>query len=136
MTSPLDIGEVIERTGVVASTLHLWERRGLIAPIGRAGIRRQYDQTVLSKIATIVLCQRSGFSLAEIAAVLNNEAFENDKAMLREKLAELQEMQASLATAINGVEHALNCSFPSPLECPGFQKHLADVLPVERTPST
>lgn len=132
MSNQLDIGEVIERTGVVASTLHLWERKGLITPVGRAGLRRQYDHSVIGHVATIVLCQQSGFSLAEIEAVLKGSAFDNDKSMLREKLGELQELQATIASAIDGIQHALACSYPTPLECPGFQQHLTEVLPVER----
>jgi DNA-binding transcriptional MerR regulator len=37
----LDISEVAHRAGVPASTLRFYEEKGLIAPTGRRGLRRQ-----------------------------------------------------------------------------------------------
>lgn len=126
----LDIGEVIERSGVPASTLHVWERHGLIEPCGRVGLRRQYPVGVMTTIAIIVVCQRSNFSLAEIKALLQPEAFAGGKQLLTEKLTELRTLQSQISDAITGLEHALDCTAPSPLACPGFERHLTNVLPV------
>ena len=62
----LDISEVVRRSGVPATTLHVWERHHLVAPVSRSGLRRVYSPDVLDTIALVVTCQRSGFSLAEI----------------------------------------------------------------------
>lgn len=135
---PIDIGEVISRSGVPASTLHVWEDKGLISPVARRGLRRQYDPEVLTRIAIIVICQRSQFSLAEIAEILCPNAFRDGKGLLVDKLDELKEQRAVLDQAISGIEHAIGCDHPAAIDCPGFQSHLEGVLPVDgsRRPAT
>ena len=128
----LDIGEVVERTGIPTTTLHLWERKDLITPAGRVGLRRQYAPEVIDRIAVIVVLQRSSFTLAEIRTLLADDAFADGKQVLEEKLASLRRLQADLAVAVNGLEHALACPNPNPLECDGFRAHLAGVLPTNR----
>jgi DNA-binding transcriptional MerR regulator len=51
----LDIGEVVRRTGVPASTLRFYEEKGLLAASGRHGLRRQYDEGVLDRLALIAV---------------------------------------------------------------------------------
>jgi len=126
----LDIGEVVRRTGVPTTTLHVWEREGLLNPVGRNGLRRQYAPGTIERIAVIVVCQRSGFSLAEIAELLQPDAFADGKGRLESKLCELRKRRAELDKAIQGIEHGLSCSYPSPLECPDFRAGLTNVLPV------
>ncbi|MGI9600337.1 MAG: MerR family transcriptional regulator [Acidimicrobiales bacterium] len=128
----IDIGDVVARSGIPPSTLHLWERDGLISPVSRRGLRRQYHPDVLQTIAVIVVCQRSGFTLAEIGELLDPETFNDGKQILVDKLEQLRGRQRELAMAIDGLEHALACSYPSPIECPGFHDKIADVLPVTR----
>jgi DNA-binding transcriptional MerR regulator len=129
--SLLDIGQVVHLSGLPISTLHVWERHGVIAPAGRKGLRRQYEADILERIAAIVLYQRGGFSLAEIAGLLHPEAFAAGKDHLATKLEELRHTQRELEAAITGLEHALACPHPSPMECPSFVSMLADVLPID-----
>jgi len=49
----LDISEVAQQSGVPASTLRFYEEKGLIAPIGRRGLRRLFDPGVLERLALI-----------------------------------------------------------------------------------
>ena len=65
----MDIAEVARRAGVPASTLRYYEARGLIASIGRAGLRRVFDAGVLQRLALIALGRAAGFSLDEIAGM-------------------------------------------------------------------
>lgn len=130
MNEMIDIGDVIAQTGVPASTLHLWERKGLISPVARAGLRRQYEAKVIDIIATIVVSQRSGFTLAEIAELLN-PASVDDKSLLALKLTALREQQLQLDMAITGLEHALSCSHANLNDCPEFNAVLRRVLPVD-----
>ncbi len=133
MSAPLDIGEVVARTGIPTTTLHVWERQGLIAPVGRAGLRRQYDPSVIDRIAMVVLGQRSGFSLAELAQLLSPDEFAaTGKQALADKLTELRARRRQLDLAITGLEHALACPHAVPTDCPTFCGMLDDVLPVER----
>ncbi len=126
----LDIGEVVKRSGVPVSTLHVWEKAGLITPVGRNGLRRQYGDDILERVAVIVVCQRAGFTLDEIAGLLAPGAFTEGKAQIEGKLEELRSRQHQLAEAIDGLEHALACPEPSPLECDGFRRKLGGVLPI------
>jgi DNA-binding transcriptional MerR regulator len=69
----LDIGEVAELSGVPPSTLRFYEKKGLINPVGRNGLRRQFHRNVLNKLQLIMLGQAAGFTLAEMALMLNTE---------------------------------------------------------------
>lgn len=63
----MDIAEVARRAGVPASTLRFYEEKGLIASIGRRGLRRVFDPGVMERLALIALGRAAGFSLDEIA---------------------------------------------------------------------
>ncbi len=69
----LDIGEVVQQSGVPASTLRFYEERGLITSRGRRGLRRQFDPGVLDRLALIALGRAAGFSLNEIALMFAPE---------------------------------------------------------------
>jgi DNA-binding transcriptional MerR regulator len=126
----MDIGEVVARSGVPVSTLHVWERHGLISPAGRSGLRRQYPPSVLRVLAVIVVCQRAGFTLEEVRSILRPGAFDDGKDLLRAKLDELLERRRNLDGAIEGLRHAMACTEPSPLNCSKFLAELDGVLPV------
>lgn len=136
MSALLDIGEVVERTGVPVSTLHVWEKHGLIEPAGRSGLRRQFEPMVVTQIALIVVGQRSGFTLAEMGELLTPKAAAHRRSAYEEKLVELRARRAELDTAIESLEHAIVCPQPDALACPDFLRILDDVLPVERSRAT
>jgi len=129
----LDIGEVARCSGLPVSTLHTWERHGILVPAARAGLRRQYEPEVLGTIALVVVGQRSGFTLDEIAELLR-AGLQSDqfRTVLGTRLGQLRERRTALDAAIAGLEHALECDEPDPLACPRFLAQLADVLPVDR----
>ncbi|HAK92327.1 MAG TPA: MerR family transcriptional regulator, partial [Massilia timonae] len=47
----MDIAEVAKRTGVPASTLRYYDKRGLIVSNGRQGLRRTFTPEVLDRLA-------------------------------------------------------------------------------------
>jgi MerR family transcriptional regulator, redox-sensitive transcriptional activator SoxR len=63
--------EVASRAGVSISTLHFYERKGLIASTRTTGNQRRYERGVLRRIAFIRVSQRVGISLADILAALD-----------------------------------------------------------------
>ena len=65
----LDITEVARQSGVPASTLRFYEQKGLIASVGRRGLRRVFAGNVLERLALINLGSASGLSLDEIAGM-------------------------------------------------------------------
>src|SRR4029079_7436020 len=86
----LDIGEVAARVGVPASTLRYYEEKGLIRPVGRRGLRRLYDPSVVERLAMIGLGQSAGFSLDEIARMFAPDGKPKiDRRVLAEKAEEL-----------------------------------------------
>src|SRR5689334_16003903 len=86
----LDIVEVARRSGVPAATLRFYEEKGLIASVGRQGLRRVFRDTVLERLALIALGQASGFSLDEIARMFAPDGRPRiDREMLSTKADEL-----------------------------------------------
>jgi MerR family redox-sensitive transcriptional activator SoxR len=63
-------GQVAARTGVKVSTLHFYEREGLIQSSRSAGNQRRYGRDVLRRVAFIRVSQQVGISLADIARAL------------------------------------------------------------------
>jgi DNA-binding transcriptional MerR regulator len=121
----LDIAEVARRASVPASTLRYYEERGLIASVGRRGLRRLFDPGVLERLALIALGRRAGFSLDDIALMLApDDQPRIDRQMLRDKAATLDRTIRDLATIRDALQHAAACSAPSHMECPKFQRLL------------
>ena len=121
----LDIGEVARRCGLPASTLRFYEQKGLIASIGRHGLRRQYDAGVLQRLALIALGRAAGFSLHEIAPVFASGSGPRiDRKMLASKASELDHRIRRLSAIRDSLRHASACPAPSHLECPTFKRLL------------
>jgi len=119
----MDIAEVARRSGVPASALRYYEARGLIASVGRQGLRRVFAPKVLDELALIALGQAAGFSLDEIRALFaGGDGLRIDRAMLAAKADELDAMTRRLRAMSQGLRHAAVCPAPSHAECPSFQK--------------
>jgi DNA-binding transcriptional MerR regulator len=121
----MDIGEVAQQSGVPASTLRFYEEKGLIASIGRRGLRRQYDPGVLERLALIALGRAAGFSLDEMALMFAPDGQPRiDRQLLAVKAEELDRTVARLSSMRDGLRHAAACPAPSHLECPTFRRIL------------
>lgn len=124
MTS-LDIAEVARQGGVPASTLRYYEEKGLIASIGRRGMRRVFDAGVLERLALIALGRAAGFSLDDIARMFSPQGQPNiDRQVLAAKADELDRTIRKLTAMRDGLRHAAVCPAPSHMECPTFQRIL------------
>lgn len=66
----LTVGEVARRSGVAVSTLHFYEKQGLVTSTRSAGNQRRYARDVLRRVAFIRAAQRVGISLADIRAAV------------------------------------------------------------------
>jgi MerR family redox-sensitive transcriptional activator SoxR len=69
-TAMFTIGELSLRSGVAASTLRFYERRGLISSHRTPGNQRRYDDNALRRVAFVRASQRVGIALAQIGEVL------------------------------------------------------------------
>lgn len=119
----LDIGEVSQRAGLPTSTLRYYEQRGLIAAIGRHGLRRRFDAGVLEKLSLIALGRAAGFSLDEIAQMFAPDGrLEIDRRKLSARADEVDRTIRRLTALREGLRHAAVCRAPSHLECPSFRR--------------
>lgn len=121
----VDIGEVAERVRLPASTLRYYEEKKLIRSVGRHGLRRLFEASVLQRIALIKLGQGAGFSLDEIKGMFAADGrLKIDRAQLAARAEQLQQTIRELSALRDGLRHAAECPAPSHLECPSFQKLL------------
>ncbi len=121
----MDIAEVAKQTGVPASTLRFYEKKGLIASLSREGLRRRFASSVLDELALISLGQAAGLSLDEIRSmILPGGAPNIDRSLLAAKADELDALIGRLTAVSYGLRHAADCPAPSHAECPTFQKLL------------
>jgi DNA-binding transcriptional MerR regulator len=122
----LDIAAVAKQAGVPASTLRYYEEKGLIASVGRHGLRRLFDADVLERLALIALGQASGFSLDEIARMFTRDgALHIDRQALTAKADELDRTIRQLSAMRDGLRHAAVCPAPSHMECRTFRRLLS-----------
>lgn len=121
----LDIGEVASASGLPASTLRYYEEQGLIASVARHGLRRQYEPDVLKRLALINMARTAGFLLSDVADILGRNS---ELAIPRDELrtrADALDKKAQEIKALAGImRHVAECSAPSHLQCPTFQKLL------------
>lgn len=125
----MDIAEVVRRSGVPASTLRFYEEKGLIASIGRHGLRRLFAASVLERLALIGLGRSAGLSLDEVRGMFAADGkLKIDRALLALKADELDLTIRKLTAMRNGLRHAAVCPAPSHMECPTFRRMLGTAL--------
>jgi DNA-binding transcriptional MerR regulator len=123
--SELDIAEVSQRSGVPVSALRFYEEKGLIASVGRRGLRRQFDARVLERLAMIALGRAGGFSLDEIALMFASDGRPHlDRKKLSAKADELDRTIRELTTMRDSLRHAAACPARTHMECPTFRRML------------
>ena len=121
----MDIAEVALRSCVPASTLRFYQEKGLIASIGRRGLRRVFSPSVLERLALIALGRAAGFSLDEIALMFAPDGRPRiDRQMLAAKADELDRTIRKLSAMRDGLRHAAACPATSHMECPKFRRFL------------
>lgn len=118
----LSIYEVIQQTGVRASTLRYYEEIGLLRPTGRISGRRQYDESVLQRLALIHTGQQAGFTLAELGLLLNKVLdSETDGAgwseLVDRKLQEMETLLRNIQSMKRLLEDIMSCDDESLAEC-------------------
>ena len=121
----MDIAEVARQSGVPASALRFYEEKGLIASVGRQGLRRRFAPSVLERLALIALGRAAGFSLDEIARMFAADGRPRiDRRTLAAKADQLDGTIRGLLAMRNGLRHAAACPAPSHMECPTFRRLL------------
>jgi MerR family mercuric resistance operon transcriptional regulator len=123
MMSHLRSGEVAAAAGVNPQTLRYYERRGLLAEPDRSlGGHRLYPSETVTLLRIIKAAQRLGFTLDEVAALLDAGAHHHARPGLRgrartklaeveAKIADLQVIAATLRAAVDaGCDDLVACA--------------------------
>lgn len=122
----LRIGELAEKTGVSASAIRFYERRGLMPEPNRVAGQRRYTEAAVRRLGLIEAGKRAGLSLAELGDLLvatdrGAPAHERLRALAARKLPEVdaqieraRETRAWLSAAVRcGCETLEECAlFP------------------------
>jgi len=126
----MTISEAAHKAGVRTSTLRYYEEIGLLPYAQRKGGQRRYESDVLLRLAVIHTARQAGFSLTEIA-VLINDVLPNPTAsaqwhdLLQRKLTELNQLQTHVEQMRSLLEDVMRCHNPQLADCiyEAGQKH-------------
>ncbi|HHS9671870.1 TPA: MerR family transcriptional regulator [Klebsiella michiganensis] len=125
----LDIRQIADLSGVTPSALRYYEKKGLIQPVGRHGLRRQYHENVLNKLQLIALGQAAGFTLDELAAMFGSQAGVTiDRGLLLQRAKEIDATVRKLQLLSRGLKHAARCTQPEHRHCEEFKRVVAKGL--------
>jgi DNA-binding transcriptional MerR regulator len=129
----LDIAQVARGTGMAASRLRYYEEKGLIVSIGRRGLKRLFEPSVLERLSLIALAQTAGFSLDEIAGMFDPSGRPSlDRVQLSARADDLDRTIRRLGALRDGLRHAAACPAPSHMECPTFRRLLTGAVASRR----
>ena len=124
MSVGLRVGQVAEAVGVNVETLRYYERRGIIAEPERSlGGHRLYPETTVTTVRVIKAAQNLGFSLDEVAQLLEagrhhhgtggglQARTEAKLVEVAQKIADLQVIRDSLIAARDaGCDDLVKCA--------------------------
>jgi MerR family transcriptional regulator, thiopeptide resistance regulator len=109
------VGRAAEIAGVTVRTLHHYDEIGLLAPGGRSSAgHRRYDDADLERLQQILLYRELGFTLDEIAAILDDPDVEarihlrRQHGLLKDRIARLQDMVTAVEYMLEAQKVGLN----------------------------
>jgi DNA-binding transcriptional MerR regulator len=116
----LSISQLRARTGLAASALRFYERKGLLHAARRADGKRVYDEDAVEQIALIDLLKQAGFTLSEIAALAGpgGRNASDWRAVASAKLRELDDRAERIERARKALRHTLDCRRDHLDDCP------------------
>ncbi|WP_042403410.1 MerR family transcriptional regulator [Streptacidiphilus carbonis] len=111
------VGQVAGFAGTTVRTLHHYDEIKLLSPSGRtAGGYRRYDDADLDRLQQILFYRELGFSLEEIAGILDDrevspsEHLRRQHALLTGRIERLQQMAAAVEEALEARSMGINLS--------------------------
>lgn len=130
----VSINKIARESGVAASALRYYERCGLIGPGVKIGGRRHYPPSILQRLSVIKVCQKIGFSLAEITELLDARPGREGawRELAQARRAEVQRQIDQLQYLLELLDSAIECSCHALDECPnmGPDGHITKRSPV------
>src|SRR4029077_12066701 len=114
----MKIGQLARSSGLNASAIRYYEKRGLLAPPQRLGGQRRYASDALSRVLLIRFATEMGFTLAEIKLFLNGLRDSTPVGPRWKKLAtrKLREVEQNIARSLklkSLLQGLLHCHCPS-----------------------
>lgn len=115
-------GQVAKRAGVNVETLRYYERRGLIAQPSRSlGGHRSYSEDTVALLRVIKSAQRLGFTLEEVAELLDTgrhgHLTPNLRARALEKIDEIEHKLADLTAIRTSLQQVVDARCDSLTGC-------------------
>lgn len=110
----MTIGQVAKESGLAASAIRFYEQAGVLPKPIRRGGRRQYDVSILEKLAVLERAKACGFSLAEVRQLFygfREEAppSERWRTLARRKIVELDDMARKIAATKELLQRSCDC---------------------------
>lgn len=97
----MQIGELARRLGISVEAIRFYEARGLVRSDRRQNGYRDFPESAVTVLALVRQAQGLGFTLAEIAEVLNglngDLPAEAVRALLEDRIARVERQMAELA---------------------------------------
>jgi DNA-binding transcriptional MerR regulator len=119
----LTIGQLAEITDVPASAIRFGERHGLLPAPERQSGQRRYPPQAAERIVLLRKFQQAGLSLAEVREFQQDQP--RRQAMIRAKIAEIEQRMVDLDHAHQLLTHALQCGKTDIVGCPTFREQMA-----------
>lgn len=118
----LSIGEVAAKAGIATSAIRYYEDVGVLPAAERVNGRRRYSPEVLTRLAVVRMAQDAGFTVAEIATLLNG--FDPDtpaaarwRALAGRKVVEIDAQIARAQLMRRVLDQSLRCDCLTLAEC-------------------
>ncbi|MCX6395620.1 MAG: MerR family transcriptional regulator [Propionibacteriales bacterium] len=128
MNSPeWTVGQVAERFDLPTNVLRHWETVGLLTPERDSADRRRYRRDDVVKVAVIQRSKAAGMSLDQIRTLMDSEARGRHE-LLEAHIADLDRRMDEVRRSKEMAEHAFSCREHDVTACPGFRKHVEDLL--------
>lgn len=116
-----------ERFDLPTNVLRHWEAVGLLEPERDSADRRRFAREDIVRVATIQRNKDAGMTLDQIAVLLDADAPERHS-VLRAHLDDLDRRMEQMRISREMTEHAYNCRAHDLSACPGFQRHVSDLM--------
>ena len=122
------VGKVAKRCGVNVSTLHFYEKKGLISSQRSGGNQRFYRSDILRRISVIKAAQNMGITLEEIKQALSSlpdnrtPTLRDWQKMSRRWQGELNKRIAYLERLRDSLTGCIGCGCLSMKTCPIYNK--------------
>jgi len=121
------VGQVAERFDVPTNVLRHWESVGLLTPERDSADRRRYSRDDVVRVAVIQRSKAAGMTLDQIRTLMDSEARGRHE-ILEAHIADLDRRMEEMRQSKEMAQHAFSCKEHDVTSCPGFRKHVKDLL--------